>query len=291
MFKPKAINGGMACGFGEQEKQVSISVDSFDFSDTTPFRVFWQIEPPEIFNTQQHLIAHHKFYDLILTWDEKVLAACPNAVKFIYGTCRFSTDPKDSVDASKKRFAVSYLTSSKTMCAGHNFRHEIFGKLPSSIGSLPVIKHMSPPEIEKADMLIPFQFTIVMENSRYQDWITEKLIDALVMRTIPIYWGAPNVGEYFDTGGILSFETYPQLLKILESLTSETYKDKVNSVDSNIHKAMQYTNHFRRIDEIIRRRLSEHTIRVPEHQRAGEEIRQPVPRQQSTVARRFLRKV
>ncbi len=291
MYKPKAINGGMACGFGEQEKQVSISVDSSDFSDTTPFKVFWQIEPPEIHNTQQHLIDNHKFYDLILTWDEKVLAACPNAVKFVYGTCRFSTDPKDNADASKKRFAVSYLTSSKTMCAGHNFRHEIFNQLPSVIGSLPVVKHMSPPEIEKADMLYPFQFSVIMENARLPNWITEKLIDALVTRTIPVYWGAPNVGEYFNSRGILSFDTYPDLIRVLSGLTPEFYASRLSEVDENLHKAMQYTNHFRRIDEIIRRRLSEHTIRVPEHQRAGEEIRQPVPRQQSTVARRFLRKV
>lgn len=285
MHRPKAI-GDMAQGFGEQEKPVSISVDTFDFSDTTPFRVFWQLEPPEIINTEKNLIDSHKFYDLILTWNEKVLAACPNAEKFIFGTCRWAVDPKDDVDVSKKRFAVSYLTSSKTMCAGHHLRHEVFNSLPST-----VVKHMSPPEIDKQSMLYPFQFSIIMENSQRPNWITEKLIDCLVSRTIPIYWGAPNVGEYFNAEGIFTFNTVPELLGTLRSLTSNSYSDRASAVEDNLHKAMQYTNHHRRIDEIIRRRLSEHHPRTPEHIGTRQEVREPVLGQQPSESRRFHRPI
>jgi len=283
MYSPKPI-GYMAHGFGDQEKPVSISVDTFDFSDTTPFRVFWQLEPPEVINTKQTLIDNHKFYDLILTWDEEVLAACPNAEKFIFGTCRWAVDPKDDADVSKKLFAVSYLTSSKTMCAGHLLRHEVFNSLPPY-----VVKHMSPPEIDKQSMLYPFQFSIIMENVRRNNWITEKLVDCLVSRTIPIYWGAPNVGEYFNIDGIITFSTIPELLGVLGSLTPKAYSDRLSAVEENLHKVMQYTNHHRRIDEIIKERLSEHYPRTSGDFGARKEVCEPVPRQQPTQPRRLHR--
>ena len=243
-------------GFSEQAKPVSIAVDTFDFTDTTPFRVFFQLEPPDIVPTEQILIDNHLFYNLILCWNDRVLQGCPNAVKFIYGTCRWAVDPADDCDMSHKKFEVSYLTSSKTMCFGHHFRHEVFNKLPEQVGKLKVVKHMSPPEIpDKRPMLYPFQYSVVMENGKRRNWITEKLIDCLVARTIPIYWGAPNVNEYFNPDGILQFDTVNDLRQILENLTPEFYNERIGTIEENLHKAMQYTNLHKRVDEEIRKRL------------------------------------
>jgi hypothetical protein len=172
------------------------------------------------------------------------------------------------------------------MCAGHYLRHEVFKALPDS-----VVKHMSPPEIDKQSMLYPFQFSIVMENSQQYNWITEKLIDCLVSRTIPIYWGAPNVGEYFNTKGIIAFNTVTELLGILTTLTPDAYLGRLDAIEENLHKAMQYTNHHRRIDEIIRRRLSGDYIRTPEHIRPRQEVRESVLGQQPTQPRRIHRPI
>src|ERR1700675_1058471 len=119
MFKPVMVGNILHNGFAEQDKPVSIAVDTFDFTDATPYRVFFQLEPPDIVPTEQKLIDNHTFYNLILTWNDRVLQGCPNAVKFIFGTCRWATDPVDACAVSQKKFAVSYLTSSKTMCQGH----------------------------------------------------------------------------------------------------------------------------------------------------------------------------
>src|SRR5271166_1368510 len=166
MFKPKVLGTNFTLGanFGEQVMPVSISVDEFDFTDTTPYRVFVQLEPPDIVPTEQRLIDNHTFYNLIITWNQRVLEGCPNnTVKYLFGTCRWSTEPKDHADVSAKKFAVSYLTSSKVMCKGHLFRHEVFNNLPEHIGQLEVTKHMSPPVLEcKRPLLYPFQYSIVM---------------------------------------------------------------------------------------------------------------------------------
>jgi hypothetical protein len=282
VFKPKLVGHILGDGFGEQKRQVSIAVDTFDFSDDSPYRVFVQLEPPDIVPTEQRLLDSHTFYDLIIAWNQRILDGCPhNSVKYIYGTCRWSTNPLDACDVSQKRFAVSYLTSSKTMCKGHYFRHEIFNKLPAQIGSLEVTKHMSPPEILcKRPILYPFQYSIIMENGRRTNWITEKLIDCLLSRTIPLYWGAPNAGEFFDADGILPFETYEDLSKILNGLTPEFYQSRLSAIEHNLHEAMKYTDVHSRIDSEIRRRLSESDhVRNSEYKPTGQIVRKRLPGQ------------
>ena len=282
MYKPKVLGTNFTLGanFAEQEVPVSISVDEFDFTDTTPYKVFVQLEPPDIVPTEQRLIDSHTFYDLIITWNQRVLEGCPNNTeKYIFGTCRWATNPKDHCDVSQKQFAVSYLTSSKVMCKGHHFRHEIFNNLPAQIGDLPVTKYMSPPEIPcKRPLLYPFQYSIVMENGRRTNWITEKLIDCLVSRTIPIYWGAPNVGEYFDSNAILTFETFSDLSVILRSLTPDFYQKRLASIDHNLQEAMKYTDVHTRINDIIRRRLSEHYAWTPSTQQKSQDLRKRLHR-------------
>ena len=290
MYKPKIVGPILGYGFGEQETQVSIATDTFDFTDDSPYRVFIQLEPPDIVPTEQTLIDSHTFYDLILAWNQRVLDGCPNnSVKFIFGTCRWASNPKDHCDVSKKRFAVSYLTSSKTMCAGHFFRHEIYKRLPANVGQLSVTKYMSSagggmpeaqPQLEcKRPLLYPYQYSIVMENGRRTNWITEKLIDCLVSRTVPIYWGAPNVGEFFDSNSILSFQTYEDLNKILTELTPEFYQSQLSAIEHNLHEAMKYTDIHARVDAEIRRRLSNDNLGASINQRIGEAVRKRLPRQ------------
>ena len=35
------------------------------------------------------------------------------------------------------------------------------------------------------------------------DHFTEKLLDCMLCRTLPIYWGTPNIEEYFDVAGMI----------------------------------------------------------------------------------------
>ena len=188
------------------------------------------------------------------------------------------------------------------MCAGHRFRHHIYNSMPERVGGLHVVRHMSPPVLEcKRPMLYPFQYSIVMENARHTNWITEKLIDCLVSRTIPIYWGCPNVGEFFDDSGILKFDTYEGLVKILEGLTPEFYQLRLGAIEHNLHEAMKYTNVHTRVNEEVRKLLqskpthgdSEYVDnpRTPVNQREGQEVCHRLPEQQPTVTRPLHRHI
>lgn len=260
--------------FLDRYEAVSITWDDgFDFSDDTWFRVFHQCEPPEVIDIIDKLIENHEFYHLILAWDERVLAQCPNAVMLTESACSwldrknsalqgfttkafdesqeggksaaFSKAGQKIVDnyrpktVQEKEFKASFLTSSKAWAPGHVIRQEIFDTLPNRVGGLDIFKHKSPPIIpDKRDVLEGYQFHIVAENSSHNNYYTEKVVDCFVSKTIPIYWGCPNIGAHFNPDGIFSFRTTEELEGILKNLTPETYFSRQRAVEENFSKAL-----------------------------------------------------
>ncbi len=72
----------------------------------------------------------------------------------------------------------------------------------------------------KHDFLKPYKFNICWENKSLPGYTTEKLIEAVWARSIPIYWGSPRVGEEFNKDSFLDrndFDSDEALIeKILE---------------------------------------------------------------------------
>jgi hypothetical protein len=233
--------------FPDFDRQVSIHVDQFTLTDTTPFKVLLLLEPPEIRSLEQKAITNKGFYDLILTWNHKILGYCDNAVLFPFGGC-WTRNPKVSL----KSFAASFLISSKVMCYGHDLRQFIYDRLTPVVGSIPVKKYKSPPMLpSKESMLVPFQYAISMENAVRANYFTEKLIDCFATKTIPIYWGCPNVGDFFNTDGIITFTNEIDLMEKLSLLTPEFYESKKAAIEDNYQRSFLYSDLFERAHRVI----------------------------------------
>ena len=106
------------------------------------------------------------------------------------------------------------------------------------------------PTGEKEDLFYSM-FHLCIENQKVEHYFTEKLIDPLLTYTIPIYWGCPNIGKYFDTEGIITFDTVDELIPQLNSLTIDYYDDRVKVIEKNRKIAESYANFSERIKEEI----------------------------------------
>ena len=228
-------------------RQISVSMDVFDFRDKTPIKIFWQLEPPEVIpQVAEQIIAHQGFYDLILAWDSRVLKNCKNARLFPYGGVWTKSE-----DTTQKKFAVSMITSSKNIYPGHAFRLDVFNKLPDT-----VVKHQSPPFLpSKLGLLEPFQYTIAIENARRLNYFTEKINDAVATKTIPIYWGAPNIGDFYNRDGILAFETIDELHVILRTLTPDFYESRKEAIEENYRRSLPLEYRTQTLVDTINRYL------------------------------------
>ncbi len=61
----------------------------------------------------------------------------------------------------------------------------------------------------KHDFLKQYRFNLCYENKSIPGYTTEKLVEAMWARCIPIYWGDPRVGEDFNRKSILCRDDYP----------------------------------------------------------------------------------
>ena len=85
-----------------------------------------------------------------------------------------------------------------------------------------------------------YMFQIAIENAKRNNYFADKIYDCFVTGTVPIYWGAPNVGDFFDERGILAFETPEELKDILLSLSEEKYHSMFEYVKNNFEAVQKY---------------------------------------------------
>ena len=80
-------------------------------------------------------------------------------------------------------------------------------------------------------------YSVAIESSSEKDYFTEKLIDCLITKTIPIYWGCPNINDYFDTSYWIPIEKVTTY-----SYTEDYYKENLKKINFNYEKAKYYAS-------------------------------------------------
>lgn len=244
----------------------SIVMDCFEKNPNTR-NIYIQVEPEAIKPLENQIIAYSKEYDYILTFNDNILKQCSNAYKYIFGMTRITPKHVDEIDINNKQYVVTSVTSDKLMTKGHYFRHLVYynqlqiENIPTRFyiscdsKNLPVINNnpilgLCPLKI---DLFKDAQFSLVMENSRQINYFTEKLCDCLITKTIPVYYGCPNISEYFDTTGwiILDNESMEDLISKIEILDPEYYIKHIDTVEKNFETVKQYID----IQENINRGL------------------------------------
>jgi|694.fasta_scaffold36733_4 hypothetical protein len=196
--------------------------------------IAWLIEPRELQPSIYDFIENNyqKFFK-ILTHDHEILNL-PNSVLIPYGGCW--VDKKDFSIYQKSK-NTSITASSKKFLSGHRLRHECIERFKSQID----IYGRGFNEIDlKLTSLKDYRFHIVVENVKKDFWFTEKIIDAFVTGCIPIYYGCPSIGKFFDIDGILTFNDADELSDILNNLNEDLYLSKMKSIEKNFEIAKKY---------------------------------------------------
>ena len=63
-----------------------------------------------------------------------------------------------------------------------------------------------------------YKFVISFENSVADDYISEKILSAMAGNSVPVYWGAPNVSEYFNPDSFLDYNRFQSLDAMVEKI-------------------------------------------------------------------------
>lgn len=135
----------------------------------------------------------------------------------------------------EKTKLVSMVASPKKFAFGHAIRHSVAEQLRGKIdlyGGALESKRIGNTLWDKSEALNDYMFQIVIENDKYETYYTEKLTDCFATGVIPIYWGAPDIGDLFTKEGII--ELVPDF--DISQLTPDLYYSKLEAVKDNFNR-------------------------------------------------------
>lgn len=199
------------------------------------------LEPPA-YNPQCYQFIKKNFnkFDKILTHNRELLELDSRFTYFPNGMCWIKKG--DWRIYHQKNKLLSIIASGKNLLEGHKLRHQIvkmFVNKEVNKGCHLFGRAYNPLDNKLIGMK-DFFFQIVVENSRVNDYFTEKIIDCFVTGVVPIYWGTENIGKYFNKNGIITFNTIDELKNILKDLTIHDYHTRMDAIKENFIKAQEY---------------------------------------------------
>jgi len=250
------------------DKPITIFYEKFPNSkeelEINPYNFLILLEPNEFFGLHSAAIPNQHLFTGIITWSDLIHQNCFNTIKFNFNGRVLDKDFCNEIENIEKIFEVSFLCGDKNLVEGHKLRHRVH-ELESQIlipkkwyyvlddydsttntrpGYADYTKDLS--HIPKGVDIIGYgkrvlfkesMFNIVIENVKHTNWYN-KIGDNFLSKTVPIYWGCPNIEDFgYDKRGIIMFENEKELLSIINSLTPEKYNEMKPYIDYNYEVA------------------------------------------------------
>lgn len=213
-----------------------------------PYNFLFIQEPNQFFGYHDWTIKYGNYFNVILTWSQPIIDKHPDRTLFF----PFAAGWYDMPDKyhTNKRFEVSFLCGNKQMIEGHLLRHRIY----NNQNKIKIPNHFiyTAPWDGGKNRCWESMYHIAIENSRNMGYFTEKIIDCFISKTIPIYCGCPNIDEFFNKDGIITFNNEVELIDILNNLTPEYYLSKKDVIEENYKKAVKNADFLDRINLVIK---------------------------------------
>ncbi len=123
---------------------------------------------------------------------DALMAAKDKFCNFIYA------NPKPAA----RNFFFARLSAYKRVDSAGRFRNNVGFGLPTSRA--------------KMDFMSAYKFSIIFENASYPGYTSEKICDAMVADTIPIYWGNPLIGLEFNPQSFVNCHDFDNFDEVVE---------------------------------------------------------------------------
>ena len=154
----------------------------------------------------------------------------------------------------QKHDKISVFCSSQISTEDHRLRFKFVSEVQKYFGESIVWFGNGVNKVDqKWDGIAPFKYHLVIENQRRNNVITEKLYDSYLGQSYPIYYGAPNVSDFFDertfaTIDIVDIEASKKTIK--QILESDLYGQNKNLLIAERSKVLNEYNVFERIVQL-----------------------------------------
>lgn len=183
------------------------------------------ITNPLIEDIKKNLDSYMSCFEKIFTWSEE-LVDLHERICWIPGSGSWIREPQ----IYPKSKLVSIISSNKRYFPGHDQRLHMVEQLKEHA---PLFGRGFNEIQYKEEALADYMFSVAIENM--DNWFTEKLLDCFLAGTVPIYYGTPNIGKWFNTDGMIFLEDGFDITE----LTEELYYSKMNAIKDNFNRALK----------------------------------------------------
>ena len=208
----------------------------------------------ENFDPREMIIRLEDHYDFIFTYDKELINQNPKKFKFI--PADWVCIEPDSHNSKNKSKLVSMIYSKKGKVelvgiGDRPLRHEVAETLGDR---LDLYGCGSPNGMVdfKSDTLKDYMFSISMENCIHEYYYTEKILDCFITNNVPIFRGTSSVEKFFDSRGIIFWDTVDELRDILSGLSVDLYESMLPYIKTNYEMAKKYLD----ADEVLCRMIN-----------------------------------
>ncbi|UWS06957.1 hypothetical protein [Phaeobacter inhibens] len=213
-------------------------------------RISMMVMEPKIMSALHHRLlpwTGRRFYR-VFSYDDDLLGRIGNGVFLPFGT----TWVPEWRDLTVEKCAdLSLIASAKRDHPGHRLRHEIAEHLNTSQREVAILGRGYQPFDAKSDGLAPYRYSVVIENVRERNYFSEKLIDAILCETVPIYWGCPNISDFFDPAGMMVCTSAEELRASIAMISHGDYANRLPALRAIKPAAARYGEIERRAAEAL----------------------------------------
>lgn len=108
----------------------------------------------------------------------------------------------------------------------------------------------------KIDTLGSFRFTLVLENCIFPGYVTEKIFDAMLAGTVPVYLGAPDIEDFVPCDCFVDFRNHQGFDDLWEDISSWSEERWQNSI-KNINRFLDSEKYAPFKEENVAQKLFE----------------------------------
>ena len=192
------------------------------------------------------IVERENKFDLIFTYDADLLQRSGKYVKYHPVMAGSWIKEEEHRLYDKSRLASIVVTEKgkdmiiSPLARGHKLRHVVADLIKKRNYDVDLWGRAYKYFEKRVESLEDYYFNISIINASHANYFNDNLTDCFRTGTIPIAWGCPNVGEYFNEKGILQFRTGPELVEILENLSPALYEDRFEYVKDNFDRVQAY---------------------------------------------------
>ena len=214
-------------GSGEATFYIDSTLGQAQFDGLSGPKYGWLLESkfitPQIVDSVKMFPERYlETFDIIFTHNQDLLKI-DSKFKWVPAQGFWIKEPK----IYEKSKMISMIASNKKMCEGHRLRLEWVERL---WGQVELFGRGFNEIALKEEGLCDYMFSVAIENGQYETYFTEKLLDCFATGTIPVYLGAPDIGEYFNKDGIID-------LTDEFDVSDEIYYNKMDAIKDNLERA------------------------------------------------------